>query len=229
MRLFSYCILVDDGAAPNPYWGICTLTICKPVIRRVAEVGDWVLGIGSQNVDGVNYSGKLVYAMEITEVLGLSDYDQFCTNSLRGKIPNLNSRDYRKKVGDCIYDFTENSRGTQRLSVHGPANKAKDLRGKHALLSDHFFYFGSNAIPIPERFSLLIRQGQGHQSDKNNPIKFEFIEWLTTKFKPNKLYGEPQVNLRFAEDLKNNCAKVRCDSAAKDEMLLKKLAKRKKH
>lgn len=32
--LYTYCIPYDDGAAPNPYWGICTLVICKPVIRR---------------------------------------------------------------------------------------------------------------------------------------------------------------------------------------------------
>lgn len=38
--LFSYCIPVDDGAAPNPYWGICTLVICKPRIRLAADIGD---------------------------------------------------------------------------------------------------------------------------------------------------------------------------------------------
>lgn len=52
MRLFSYCIPVDDGAAPNPFWGVCTLTICKSKIRRVAEIGDWVVGVGSVNVGG---------------------------------------------------------------------------------------------------------------------------------------------------------------------------------
>jgi hypothetical protein len=64
MRLFSYCIQTDDDAAPNPFWGLCTLTICKPVIRRVAEVGDWIVGIGSVNVDvdGEDFSGRLLYA-----------------------------------------------------------------------------------------------------------------------------------------------------------------------
>jgi hypothetical protein len=41
-RLFSYTIPVDDGAAPNPFRGMCTLAICKPTIRRVAKKGDWV-------------------------------------------------------------------------------------------------------------------------------------------------------------------------------------------
>ena len=66
MRLFSYCISVDDGATPNPYWGICTLTICKLVIRRVAEVGDWIAGVGSKDVNGIQYLGKLLYAMRTT-------------------------------------------------------------------------------------------------------------------------------------------------------------------
>lgn len=37
--LFSYCIPYDDGAAPNPFWGLCTLAICKPRIRRAAKEG----------------------------------------------------------------------------------------------------------------------------------------------------------------------------------------------
>lgn len=69
MRLFSYCIPHDHGAAPNPFWGVCTLTICKPGIRRVAQVGDWVVGVGSVNVGGKDYSGKLVYVMKVTKRL----------------------------------------------------------------------------------------------------------------------------------------------------------------
>lgn len=63
MKLYSYCIPVDDGAAPNPFWGTCTLTICKPKIRRVAQVGDWIVGVGSVNVGGDDYSGKLVVCL----------------------------------------------------------------------------------------------------------------------------------------------------------------------
>ena len=48
-KLFSYVLRFDDGAAPNPFGGICTLTICKPAIRRSASVGDWIIGTGSKN------------------------------------------------------------------------------------------------------------------------------------------------------------------------------------
>jgi hypothetical protein len=47
MILYSYCLRYDDRAAPNPYHGICTLVICKPAIRRTANVGDWIIGLGS--------------------------------------------------------------------------------------------------------------------------------------------------------------------------------------
>lgn len=182
MTLYSYCILVDDGAAPNPFWGVCTLTICKPAIRRTAEVGDWVIGIGSKNVFGNNFAGKLVYAMQITEIFSIKDYDAYCRKELYEKIPNTKSKDYRKNVGDCLYDYSGNNRGRLRHGAHTQASKRRDLSGENALLSDHFFYFGSNAVDIPQDFSILIRQGQGHQCHKNEGIKYAFVEWLTSSF-----------------------------------------------
>lgn len=49
--IYSYVLSTDDGAEPNPLWGICTLTICKLAIRRIAKNGDWVIGVGSANVE----------------------------------------------------------------------------------------------------------------------------------------------------------------------------------
>lgn len=71
-KLYSYVLRYDDGAAPNPFWGTCTLTICKPDIRRKASVGDWVIGTGSKNSrlkDGNTYdlSDSVVYAMKVTK------------------------------------------------------------------------------------------------------------------------------------------------------------------
>ena len=34
MKLYTYCIPYDSGAAPNPFWETCTLAICKPVILK---------------------------------------------------------------------------------------------------------------------------------------------------------------------------------------------------
>jgi hypothetical protein len=218
MRLFSYCIPTDDGAAPNPYGGVCTLTICKPVIRRVAKPGDWIIGIGASNVNGeTKYAEKLVYAMQVTVKMTLRQYDEHCKKHLRVKIPNLKSSKYPELVGDCIYDYSQ-GRAKQRLSVHRPKNKSKDLRGKNALLSHFFYYFGNQPIEIPKRFRDLIRLGQGHQSTKNEDIKLGFIDWLTDNFDPNILHGKPQKKfVPKGKDSKDDCAKSRYFTSVEDE------------
>jgi hypothetical protein len=39
-ELYSYVVVKDSGIAPHPYGGLCSLALCKPVIRRRADVGD---------------------------------------------------------------------------------------------------------------------------------------------------------------------------------------------
>ena len=64
MRLFTYIIVHDTGFAPNPFWRYCTLACCKPVIRRTAAKGDWIVGISPKNS-----GNRLIYAMKVTEEL----------------------------------------------------------------------------------------------------------------------------------------------------------------
>ena len=63
-RLFSYVVAHDGGAAPNPFWGVCTLVICKPKIRQSAEVGDWIAGTAPKSSPR---AGGLIYAMKVTK------------------------------------------------------------------------------------------------------------------------------------------------------------------
>lgn len=141
-RLFTYTIPVDDGAAPNPFRGMCSLAICKPGIRRVAAPGDWVAGLGSKNAPSGDLSGRLVYAMRVDEVISLADYDRSAPSRWPHRIPNVNSADLSDRLGDCIYDYS-NGVPVQRRGVHGPANQETDLSGKNVLISRHFYYFGS--------------------------------------------------------------------------------------
>lgn len=216
MRLFSYCIPIDDGAAPNPFYGVCTLTICKPVIRRVAEIGDWVVGVGSKNVKGKDYSGKLIYAMKITNKMTLQEYEEHCKEKLPGKIPDLTHNDYSRKVGDCIYSF-ENNEIIQLPSVHNKYNIYTDLNGKNALISNYFYYFGDKPISIPNEYKSIIKQGQGHKSNANDFIKTPFILWLESQnFILNHLYGSSQVQINFNTLDEEVCATIRCKSSQKD-------------
>lgn len=223
MRLFSYCIPTDDGAAPNPYFEICTLTICKPVIRRNAEVGDWIAGVGSKNVNGADYSGRLVYAMKVTDVMSLEQYDSFCRDELQGKIPDIHSKNYQKRVGDCIYDFEASADGKLRPSVHGLGNRKTDLGGKNALLSTHFYYFGDQSIEIPQELTGIIKQGQGHKSTSNEGVKLQFVEWIENAgYRINSLNGKPQVQVIFkqsqeSDSVESSTCYKRCAESEEDE------------
>jgi len=192
-NLYSYCIPVDDGAAPNPYWGYCTLAICKPAIRRVAQTGDWIIGTAAKR--SKLGGGALVYAMRISDVLTLEGYDKWTKDNLPKKVPDVSSTDYRRRVGDSIYDF---SKGVprQRSGVHNAHNIATDLRGKNALISDHFYYFGNAAIKIPAYLSPIIHQRQGHKVRLNKAYVEQFLRWLKgLNLRPNHLYGGPSTHV----------------------------------
>ena len=211
-RLFTYIIPIDDGAAPNPFWGICTLNICKPGIRRVAQETDWVAGFGSKKAPSGNLSGKLVYAMKITKVLLMRDYDAFAQASCPRKIPHFSSTDSNDRLGDAIYDFNT-SPPFQRRGVHKSANQPTDISGRNCLLSDHFVYFGRNAINLPDDLLPIICQSQGHRSTKNDCYVSDFIKWIEKVMLVEKFVrGEPDYEI----DWRLGCGSG-CDSRQNDE------------
>ncbi len=205
-KIYSYVLRYDDGAAPNPFWGICTLTICKPAIRRNAQIGDWIVGTGSKNAkcnDGNIYdlSDSLVYAMKISDIKTLEDYDIFCKNSLPNKIPNWRTADWRLRMGDCIYDYSNGLNPRLRKSVHKENERKKDLSGINSLLSDHFYYFGEEARLIPFELKGIIKENQNHKKIEDESIIKDFENWIK-QFEKNKIYADPQMRSLF--DRKTN-------------------------
>jgi hypothetical protein len=190
-RLFTYTIPIDDGAAPNPFRGMCSLAICKPGIRRAADRGDWIAGLGSRNAPSGDLSGRLVYAMRVEEIVSLEEYDRHARVRWPHRIPNVRSADLSERLGDCIYDFSSGV-PVQRPSVHGPANERTDLSGENALISRDFYYFGSRAIRLPDHLLPVCHQAQGHRSSSNSPYVDRFVAWLRSlEFEPGQLYGWP--------------------------------------
>src|SRR5688572_4237873 len=141
--LFSYCISVDDGAAPNPFWGVCTLVICKPTRRRKAEIGDWVVGTSSKNSPIGDISEQIVYAMRVSQKMTMREYDKYTERYLPNKIPNWLDGDEQRQVGDAIYAVSR-SPPPIRPSVHGEKKRIRDLGGQFPLLSNYYFSFGRN-------------------------------------------------------------------------------------
>lgn len=201
--LFSYVVRYDDGAAPNPYGGVCTLVICKPVIRRTAEKGDWIVGLGSKsNPVKKDYSGRIVYVMKITEKMTMKEYDEYTKERLPEKIPDLSSADKYRRLGDSIYNFS--LKGIpQRPGVHKRKNRKTDMSGKFALLSKEFVYFGDQTILPPPSLKGILHSYRGHRSTMNGPYVNDFLAWWKTNrtdFASRRVRGEPQCHFG---DLKN--------------------------
>lgn len=199
MRLYSYAVRVDDGAAPNPYGGVCTLAICKPGIRRSAEVGDWIVGLGPTNApDGRDLSSHVIYAMQVSDKKTFEEYDDYCAAELPVKVPVWRSDEpYAHRVGDCIY-HRPRRKGLlqQRRSVHNEGNIDVDLSSNNVLLAaDKFYYFGNHAVRLRQRFDNIRHPYQGYKWRANDEIKQAVIDWMEGGFgrnlKPKVLYGQP--------------------------------------
>jgi hypothetical protein len=191
-RLFTYITPIDDGAAPNPFHGMCSLAICKPGIRRIAKVKDWVVGLGSKHAPSGDFSGKVVYAMQVEEIRSMHEYDRLAVQRWPHRRPNIQSRHLPDRLGDCIYNYSSGS-PIQRPSVHGEANIKTDLSGERVLIShDEFYYFGQKAQKLPRNLLPICPQTQGHRSDSNARYLDIFVSWVRgLKFEKGLMHGWP--------------------------------------
>src|SRR3989304_6202579 len=143
MSIYSYVLRYDDGVAPNPYYGYCTLAVCKPIIRRKAQSGDWIIGTGSKkNVNYDNDIPRIIYAIQVQEVLPLTAY--YDDSRFRDKKPKSFTKLW---TGDNFYRNLD-GKIIQLESVHSNAdgsenfeNKNHDLSGINVLLSQEFKYW----------------------------------------------------------------------------------------
>jgi len=148
-RIYRYVVAYDGGTAPRPFDGICSLAICKPKIRAAAEVGDWIIGFRSRR------PGEVLYAMQVTERLTLGDY--WLDPRFHDRRPGQTDRPdnfYKPGPAGTLEQVANH--------VHGPADAAKDCRGRHVLLGERFWYFGANSVLLPNELLHLVHTTQGH-------------------------------------------------------------------
>lgn len=179
MKTYAYMIPIDDGAAPNPYGGVCTLAICKPNIRKIAQEGDWLVGFTRNETQTKKTPLCMVYAMRVTQVMSMEAYDRYTQAFLSIKVPDIKSNQIEKQMGDSVYDFSGES-VTLRDGVHSRCTKEMDLEGKNVLLSEHFYYVGEEAKNYP--FGL--NQELDYHKDYIVLTKEEethFFDWLKQK------------------------------------------------
>jgi hypothetical protein len=154
IRLFAYKQTHDTGFAPNPFHGVCTLATCKPMIRRCKKKGDWIAGFSSVKLTrGETQVGeeRLIYLMRVEDVVPLERYFvEPCFAAKHPSPPDDATAPCVQGVGDNIYEWRADGWFQHSNRSHGPEWKPKDTRGKNALVSTEFYYFGGDPLIIPE-------------------------------------------------------------------------------
>src|SRR5277367_3966839 len=144
MTLHSYVVARDYGFAPNPFFGICTLATYKPIIRKAAKVGDWIVGTGSA---AYGFVGRLVYIMKVDKILDYSGY--WLDPRFQNKKPNLRGS-LKQAYGDNIYHWDsesdqwiqENSHHSQKDGSANCANVVQDTQTVNVLIGRDFVFWG---------------------------------------------------------------------------------------
>ncbi len=194
--LFTYVLRWDTGFAPKPDFGICTLATCKPGIRKSAEPGDWVAGIGStQN----QLEGRLVYAMRVDETLSFDEY--WTDPRFAEKRPNPEGSQ-KQRCGDNIYHQRPNGEWAQEVSLHRDSDCSpnhyhvnRDTSVPSVLVSKSFAYYGADATEIPGEFRDWEGQDyfgsiRGHRRHFPDDLRIAFTSWLDSLADTGKA-GEP--------------------------------------
>ncbi len=191
---YSYKMTYDYGFAPNPFWGVCSLSTCKPTIRRKAVIGDWILGIGSEEMD-LTY--KVIYLMKVTEKLSFSDY--WSDERWQSKKPTLNGS-LITIHGDNVYSKDEAGQWQQAVCQHTHPDISmrqkhivKDTGGKFVLLSNHFYYFGDACFEIDDEYKPICSEVRSHRklTEAKEVECFEsFTRWVAKNYKVG-IHGDP--------------------------------------
>lgn len=69
----------------------------------MAKIGDWVAGTGSSKYE---FNNLLIYAMRVTRKITFEEYYNYWQEVLPEEIPAKFSRDLKKKVGGCLYNYS---------------------------------------------------------------------------------------------------------------------------
>ena len=184
MKLYSYVLARDFGFAPNPFYQYCTLGTCKPIIRRGAEVGDWIVGTGSKTREN---GGHLAFVMQVTEVMPFNDY--WSNSRFKQKKPNLRGSK-RQAFGDNIYYqdpvtcewHQEDSHHSHPRGRPNIRNIENDTQTDRVLISNDYIYWGGGGPKIPEKYRNFsgfdLCAGRGYKCNFPDNMVNEFVDWI---------------------------------------------------
>ena len=196
MRFFSYKLTHDTGFAPNPFFGYLTLANCKPGIRRTKKIGDFIAGFTSKGLNGDGAGKeKLIYIMKVEEIIPHFSY--FYDKKFKNKIPKDN-KGFIYRAGDNIYKpKMDNYKSWEDFETiqnwnHSDGDKKEDLSGEKILVSNEFWYFGKNAISIPQELRPKVPTKQDKAGWETEPeLAQKLLDWLKKEFPKYGIYSKP--------------------------------------
>ena len=191
MRIYRYILTSDTGMAPGIDNGLVSLATCKPVIRRCAEPGEWVIGFLASPAP----SGMVAWAGRVSRSLAVGDYER----EFRGRSDAV----YREKPDGSF-------RRLRRDYHAGPGLMEKDISGPAVLFDPaSTWYFGNRPQMLPESLSHLAAHGQGHRVNGVEPgDAARLMAWLESLGPPG-LHGEPpdcEAGLGCGNSRGKNCS-----------------------
>jgi len=189
-RLFSYVVDHDCGYAPNPYDGYCTLAQC-------------MYGKKSKNIADIADPGDWV--------VGTGGVKK--ASAGHGKIVYVMRVDEKMSLAKYYLD----PRFKGRIDN---LPRDKNNKNRYALISQHYFYFGINAIPIskiPQKYldHPLEKKGPRYRYDFDPRFIQKFITWLERKYDVG-MHGDPCGSF---ENTNRNRLKCQPDQVSKNETL----------
>jgi hypothetical protein len=152
VRVHTYVIVVDSGAAPNYDRPCTTLAVCKPRIRRKANVGELVLAFAGKRVNDFE-PHTVVWAGVIAEKLTFADYwnDKRFATKKPDRSPTPDNFYRPTKDGGLLW--VENP-------VHGPEAAQHDTNGLYVLAFNPSRRFGAHGPQLPVDFGLRMTHGR---------------------------------------------------------------------
>ena len=157
-------------------------------MRRVRQPGEWIAGFTSEQLIELGVGKeRLVYLMRIGEKLTFEQY--FHDKHFVDKQPDFGFNDQQRSVGDRIYEPLKAGAveiGDFRLipnPYHSAEHMAIDLPGHFVLVSDEFYYFGTNAIRVPDSLRPKVPIGPARYGIESSPDRAaKFIDYIRSKY-----------------------------------------------
>lgn len=193
-KLFSYIVDHDYGYAPNPYNGFCTLVHCK--FKSISNKRRNIVELANVGDWILGSGGKNSASAGNNKIIYLMRVDEKLDFDSYLKDSRFHDRE------DCI----DNGDGNQ-----------------FALISEHYFYFGKNAIdknklPLSIPLDKLFKTNQGFRSDFPIAKIDILIKWFECNYKIG-MHGNPcgvvDTTIKTKKFLANSCKNISISSPKK--------------